>query len=348
MKINNCNLIGFNNKINLFGGGAVESKPVDNSDFNYNKMLHPQEVLGRSSINFTGSKKDDFVLCDDDKKFIDTTSKNLRLSDDDKQKFTNLITDFLTEKNYETLDYLDDGEFFDDFNINRMGSDKQREFTDSISDKMQFSDFDHEIFCKDLLDRVYYYIQDDEYEPEEQKYQKDFEVVEDVLSKYDMDMIQKYEIFDVMKLESETMEFDTVFDIFKPQNKSKHSITMKYINDNFPSDTAMDIIIDLGSASLKDENVRHNSINKTKLSDKFYNEQTDQAIFNELVETFDMDEDLCDEVMPKLAKRYTENKNMHQIAFEIADEYQLPSGAEKFIVEAMITLDELRNLMKKM
>lgn len=329
MKIQNLNFLN----LYSFKNETVTDKPVEQNNFNYCKALHPQEILGRSQVNFTGSN---FEFSENDRKFIDSTAKNLRLSPEQKKILEDTTADYLKENNYESFDYLED--------IDKI--EEQNEYCERINKVLDFSDNDYNIFCSDFMYRVCYYCEKEDYEPQIDKYAKDLEVFDHICEKYDINDNTKFEMFDIMKFEAKAFECDTVFDMFTPDKDPKKSTIFYYISKNIGEDIAWDMIIDLANVSLQSENERHASVNKTKMRDKVYNEMTDFSIAKSISEKYNINEDCIEDIVAKIEQRRNKDVSVPQIAFELADEYNLPSGAEKDIEETIIITDSLRDILK--
>lgn len=329
MKVQNINLFNFYN----FQKKLPASQPANESDFNYNKALHPQEVLGRSQINFTGGN---FQFSENDRKFLDSVASNLRLSKENKKLLEDITASYLEFNDQTSFDYLEDDD----------KAEEQGEYCERIRTALNFSDNDLNIFTADFINRIFYYYKDEEYKPIERKYDKDLEVVDHIFEKYQVAENTKLAIFDTMKMEAEAFGYDTVFDIFKSENEPQNSIAFQIMSKNFGESFACNVFLDFVEAASKDEEKRHAEVDKTKLQRMYNDFQGDVAITRIIAENFGMDNDnVLEDIFTQIKKRRSEDKNISQIAFEIADKYNLPLGAEKTIEETIINLDHIKDLL---
>lgn len=330
MKIQNINFINFNN----FGGEAAISKPAYESNFDYNNTLHPQEILGRSQVNFTGGS---FKFSENDRKFLDSAASNLRLSDEDKKILEDETANYLKENGIDSFDYLEDNDKAEDQGV----------YCERISKALDLSDGDFNIFCTDFIQRVCFYYGSEEYAPEERKYDKDLEVLDNILGKYNIGQMTMYSIFDVMKMEAEAFECDTIFDLFKSGMDPENSLTFQCVSKNISEDLACDLLIDFAKAANKDEQERHSEVNKTKMRDEFFDAQSDMTIVKQIGDRYNIDEDDFEQIIEEIEKRHSGEKSPDQLAFELSDKYDLPSGSEEFIKETIITSDSLAEILKQ-
>lgn len=325
MKVLNINL-----QNSVYSKPSVKQNSSPNNSFDYNKMFHPQEILGRSQINFTSNN---FEFCEDDEKFIDSTSKNMRLSAENKEKLKDTISSFLMENNYKTLD-----------NLEYEGSEEdQGVFVERVGKALDLSDYDTNIFFSDLTERLTYKYYMDKYTPVDRKYMKDFEVFDTIFDKYNIEEPVKYDIYEVLTDEAESHECEMAFDLFK-QEDPMNLYTMQYIKEELGEDIALNLLIDIGNIAAKNETERHSIVNKTKWTDGFYEDQCNISIVENICENYNIPEDCFDDMMSVLKSR--DDKNVKQVAFEIADKYNLPSGAEEFIEENIVILEQLQKMLK--
>ncbi len=290
-----------------------------------NNLSNHNEIIGRSQVSF-GSNNQDFKFHQFDSMFIDTTAQNLRLNNDEKNTFKAETTNFLQKNNLTSLD-----ELYDDL-------EGQGAYLENIVKKLDLSDYDYNILADDFIERVEC---DGNYIPETKKYDKDWEVVDFILEKYTTESETRLDIFDIMKMEAESRDLNTLFDIFKPENNSPHSITLATLSSTFGENTATDIYIDFALAAAKDPKTRHSEIDKNIIQSRFYDYSSDYIITCDILDYFQLDDENGDAIEQEVQKRRTEKKNIHQIAFELADKYKLPSGAEEYISTSIINNDKI-------
>jgi hypothetical protein len=182
MKINPISFLNLNNFQSFSGCNTVKSN--NNQQFDYNKTFNSAEILGRSQVNFTSNNDKNKIFQEYDKKFIDTVSQNLRLSDEEKIRFNNDVKDFLKTNKIKSLENL----------VGAENAEMQAEFIGEVGDDICHSDFDFNILSDAFYDRVYY---EGEYKPEVSLYDKDYEVIDHILDKYNCDEGKKCEVFDI-------------------------------------------------------------------------------------------------------------------------------------------------------
>lgn len=313
MKINNINFFNYNSiKSPIFKAQDTTSQSFSSEQSTNTQMnLDPAEMLGRSQVNFTGR---DFHFSEGDQKFINVVAKNIRMSDDEKKQLEDAVSDYLTDNKYKSLDDISGDE----------NSEIQGEFIEKVGYKLRFlSDMDFNMFADELIERT---SQDgDDYDPKPDKYRKDFEVVDHILEQYEMSEDKKTEIFDVLKMEAEHNEYDTVFDIFRINPDRPIYLFGKYLN--FDKSTLSDLLIDFGYAATLDAKTRHAQINPNKLTAKTNQDYKDSAIADEFIQEFGLNEDEEEYIKAQLQKR-REGVKPEKIAYDLIETYNL--GLEEF------------------
>lgn len=301
-------------------------------EFDYTNTLNPAEVIGRSQVNFTGKG---FEFSDDDKKFIDVLAYNLKMSDKKKKILENTVAEFLIPRDYDSLDKISGN---DDEKIK-----EQNAFLDKIDSIFNFNDYEINEVASILAERT---MHKGKYEPQKRKFFTDYGVVDTILSKYGFDEDHSENVFKIMESEASINNYESVFDIFKPENNPLQSITMANmeINYDFDKDELTDLYIDFSLAASKTDEERQKIVDGSKMMRKFENDNLDYTIFDDVREEYDLDEKLEKEIMAELAKRRDENKDIKQISYELCERYNLPEGAYKFILESITFNDNYDKL----
>lgn len=345
MKINSLNL--FNNFMPQVRVRGNSAQNTEYNQFDYNEKLNPSEILGRSQVNFTAQKDKKFE--EYDKQFIDTTAINLRLSEKDKNCMKNFVTDFLKQNNYKSLEDIAGMEHIEE----------QSDFISELGADICQSDFDYNILSNAFNNRMFY---DEQYVPEVDLYEKDYEVVDHILDKYGMDESQKAEIFDVIKMHADVLGGETIFDLFKPENEP--TLLMSLIKDqlHLSDDLATDLLIDFGLMSEKDDEARHEGIYPWKMTTLMNEQAKDEAIACEIIGEYDLEgdefyEDLIEEddddydddeieetksTMEEIAEQLNRRRDgvsVEQISYELMEKYNLPSKAFEFIANTIYEYD---------
>ena len=311
-------------KISVYNNRSFKTNNTPEQNIQYNlcngKMLEHLEMLGRSQVNFTGNKFIEY-----DKQFVDVLSKNLRLSQEDKEKLEDGVAIFLKNNNLKTLEDITGAENYE----------LQSKFIGKIGCDICKSDNDYEILKDAFFDRVDYV---DKYEPKLDLYQKDYVVVEHILDKYNISERDKGDIFSILKDDADGKNFNTLFDIFKPENNPESIV--EYIQNlvEIDSATAFNLLIDFGVAAQQDEKTLFADVNPWKLTAKNFEESKDSAIAQEILDEFEIDENEYDYICEQINKR-REGISVEQISFELTDKYDLPSKAFKYITDTIYNYD---------
>lgn len=324
MKINNINFYNYNSiKSPIFKAQDTTSQSLSSEQSTNTQMnLNPAEMLGRSQVNFTGR---DFKFSENDQKFINVVAQNIRMSDDEKKQFEDAVSDYLTDNKYKSLDDISGDE----------NSEIQGEFIEKVGYKLAFlSDMDFNMFADELIERTTQ--NNGDYDPKPDKYRKDFEVVDHILDQYKMSEDKKTEVFDVLKMEAEHNEYDTIFDIFRINPKRPIYLFGKYLN--FNQSMLSDLLIDFGYAATLDAKSRHAQINPNKLTAQTNQNFKDSAIADEFIKEFGLDEDESDYIVTQLQRR-REGIKPEQIAYELIETYDLGSDEYEYMLGTIYNFD---------
>lgn len=326
MKINAVNNYIFNTSPSHKTINQVNQN-IQNQQFDCSLL----EVLGRSQVNFTGNKYQQY-----DRMFIDTLAQNLRLSDDNKTRVANDLNKFLRINHLNSLEDI----------ANEYEIEKQIEFIGILIDRVCNSDFDNIIIAKTLGERMAY---NGEYKPVPDLYAKDYEVVDHILNKYDYDKEKKAEIFDVMKMEAERCNYRDVFEIFKSENNPNR---FQYLLNNYlnvDADASVDLIIDFNSMAYKTETERRADIYPWKLSSKMGEQVKDTIIAHEIITGCDLVQGNSIEDMKKIKPIVKDITNqldkrrsgisVEQISYELVEKYNLPLDGYDFIKNLIYKYD---------
>lgn len=359
MKINPINFITFNQTPQYLEGGT-SAQNIQNQQFDYslaeafsqhsNKYSRNSfvlaEALGRSQVNFTGKKDKKYQRYD--RMFIDTVAQNLRLSKEDKARLNDNIDEFLKSNGYKSLEDI----------TGDKNHELQADFISELGDDICQSDFDYNILSDTFQERMYY---DGQYNPEADLYEKDYEVVDHILDKYGMDETRKAEIFDVLKMHADWLGGETLFDLFKPENKP--SVLMDLVKDQLQlnDDLSIDLLIDFGLMAQKDEKARREGIYPWKMTALMNEQAKDEAIACDIIGEYDLegdefyegdidDDDEFDDddveesksTMEEIAEQLNRRRDgvcVEQIAYELMEKYNLPLEAYEFIKNTIYGYD---------
>lgn len=280
------------------------------------------EVFGRSQVNFTGDKYQQY-----DKMFVDTVAKNLRLSDDERKRLSIDVNEFLRINHYHSLEDI----------RGLHNSDKQEAFGNMLCEKICKSDFDSIILVNTITERMYY---DDEYEPTVNLYAKDYEIVDNILDKYDYNANKKRDIFDVMRMEAERLKCK---DIFEPLMQENYPKRFQYLLNKFldiDEESSTDLLIDFGLMATKNDAERRADIYPWKLSSEINKYIKDREIATKIIMECDLIDDNClddkqMEITINNVTDYLEKRrngiSPEQIAYELMEKYDIPIESYDFI-----------------
>lgn len=295
-----------------------------NNDKNMDFIPNNMEILGKSQVNFAGTG---FKLNPDDKKFIDVVSRDLRFSDKQKKQFSEIVKDYLKENKLKSLEEMDG----DDNN-------EQTYFLNKVGEKMNLSDTEFEVLSFHIIDRIFC---DGVYLPEDRRFVKDLTLIEPILHNYGFDDETVDTITDAMLIDAENLECNALFDIFNQHaNEIEDTIFYDALTDEVSDDTAVNIIIDLSLKSKEYEKLGENIFPKNSERAKFYNSIDDDYISDDILKEFQIDASEIDNIFRHVIQRHADI-SLQQIAFEIADEYNLPPKADKKIIEIIETQDKI-------
>ncbi len=301
-------------------------------EFDYTKTFNPAEIIGRSQVNFTGKG---FEFSDDDKKFIDVLAYNLKMSDKKRKDLENIVAEFLISRDYDSLSKIS-GE--DDEKL-----EEQDAFLDEMDSVFDFNDYEINEVASVLAERI---MHKGKYKPQKRKFFTDYGVVDTILSKNGIKESDSEDIFEIMENEAEINNYKSVFDIFKPENKPFQSITMANMSMNYDlsEDDFISLYIDFALAASKIDEERQKTVDGSKMTRQFENNNLDYTIFDDIRDEYDLDEKLEKEIIAELAKRRDENKDIRQISYELCEKYNLPKNAYKFILESITFNDNYDKL----
>lgn len=296
----------------------IKSNKVKNSP-NYcenNVNLSSQtEVAGKSQVNFTALKK--FEIIENDRKFLNVIAGNLRLTPEKKDKLYKLTEAFMVDHEYKNLDDMVVGEVIKNYQ-------NTREFVEMICDKLKLSKFDDNIISAELFIRLYR-SDPNNYNPTVNRYVKDGEQFNEVMSSYNLPKNMQAYIFSLMEEKAKENNFNSIFDLFTVPRPDKDLLDrmQAYLGKKDFPDICLDFY-EIGTLGQRKAVI----LNKQEFCRKIVNDGIAKAI----AEKFGLD--MEDEKLLKLINLRKEKGVSHmQIAFNIADEYSLPVKAEYSIIE---------------
>ncbi len=277
----------------------------------------------------------------DDDYFYQFAGQFLRLTPEKTHDFRKTVDEFLKENNFKSIREL----FLDKDNIN-----EQAVLIEKLEDKFNLTDNQSTALDFEFENRAHTNVIEG-YQPMINPFVSDYEPLSSILAKggYNYDIGKsdfEDELFDKMCSESSEKGYKSIFEIFEPDNNPNKSQTYEFImQSELTHDQKMDLLLDLIKGSENIEEIA-NSLKRHISRDQFYaNIQTDM-ITEKVADTFGF-EDIHitgdDENIPTTALRQQiirlfpehveggKGCSIKQVAFEIADQYDLPAKAEKKI-----------------
>lgn len=277
----------------------------------------------------------------EDDSFYRFAKKLLRQSPDESYEFRTTVEEYLKENNLKSITEL----FLDEDLIC-----EQAGLIERLENKFNLSESESTALNWEFLERANTNVMDRDYKPDMSPHIKDLDSVvkivddggyaqKEELKRFDTELFRK------MSKEAEEKNYENVFEIFKSENNPAKSETYKFIMESrLSQDQKANLIIDLTKIS-KDPEAFAGALPKQAGKDNYYANIQIDMMAERIAKTFGLEEkdsEFYDEIVLKkmkdlLRKMYPEhiddgeNTSIKQIAFEIADGYGLPSGAEKEI-----------------
>ena len=303
------------------------------------KILEVEKIIaGKTKSCFANGIKKIFNNQSDNDlyKFI---KKLLRQTPEENYEFRTTVDDFLKENNIKSISDLYSSE-------DLIG--EQAALTERLEKEFDLSENESMAINFEFLTRANTGIFS-KYKPIVSVHIKDLDsiikIVKDGNYKYNGGEHFDSILFKEMSKEAEQKGYENIFEIFSSKNNLSESETMKFIkNSKLSESEKTDLILDLTHTAQNPE-AYANNIHKHIATDNFYAKIQTDMITDKISDTFGLREDSKDiyedlilkqlkQHIIKLFPTYIEggqNCSLKQVAYEIAEKYNLPSGAEKKI-----------------
>lgn len=263
-----------------------------------------------------------------DKRFTDVIAKLFKLSDEENTKMLTIISDTLkSRKRY----------FLKDLKYTYTCEMELSEIVDKVSKELNFSDYDEILFTREAINWI---DSGKSYQPVIKDIDLDFNDFNAICEKHKIDYNTRAQLFEMLKASALKKNASSIFDVFDASGndfkKAQNKVMQMTDNDNF--------LIDLALYKKNPEKVNV-KIQKHKVRDDFYKRISSAYAAEEIEKEFGVA--VTKEFLLKLGERFPlgvengMNKDLKQLAYEIADKYQLPGGAEQKIVEIINKADNL-------
>ena len=340
MEINGIKSFDGNN-INGNNTAAQYNKAVTGEQKESALISNPlKEILGRCQVNFRG-KTAEKALTKEDKAMIDLIGKIYKLNPDDIDFIQKYTAEFLKEKGVKSLHKLyreDPVEY----------ANKTAGYIETISDKLGLNDYE----AMDLEFLIVSHIcsGDISSEPDVYKnyrYTRDKAPYTEAMKSLGVDDMGINLIFANLNDLAEKYNYDSIFDIFSKDNMDDRKDEVQEILGEFfkedSTDAVNNIMFELYNLAAKTHEERITGINPNTLTESTRDWMNTIAIAGDISEMYGID--ISEDILELINTRKTntqvhkDGKPLQEVAFLIADKYQLPQGAEKQIIHIIQTND---------
>ena len=314
-----------------------------------------EEAIGRSQVNFRAIPDKIFKLTLEDKKFIDVIRKVFKLNDEEVKSIEDYTKKFLEEKNMKSFSAMKSDDIFEFAN-------EQAVWAENVSRKLNLSDYEStdldwimtaHINTGDVTKFRNHF---GETITETFKYSRDYTPIRDVLERNEVEEAEIGDIIRTLGLYSRNNQLDSIFDLFKKGSEAKGDGTLSILlhDAGVSNDRINDILIDMHSLASKSKNERLNGINIHAIEEQFNDGINTLTIAGEIDKRFNTG--ITKELLEMLETRKTDTvihqdgKSLQEVAYRIADKHNLPSGADKEIIEIINahTVPDSKEKIKKL
>ncbi len=269
-----------------------------------------------------------------DKKFVNTVTDLFDLPEESVQKVEKRISEILEENNLKSLHDLQDDE----------GLNLQAVLFERISDDLGLTDTESDFLCMELANWIF--SETRHYTPMISKLDFGVDAFHYACDKFKLDDSVKRSLFLAMKDEAKASGYENIFECFHKNPDFKNSEVNKILESIENSEVRTNLTIDLAQYA-DDASRAALNLPKHPATDAFYGGIADDVISDSLKEEFGLTKSILKDIKSQIVSRHPEyidggtGKSIDQIAYEIADKYQLPSGAEKTIKEIFLEADNM-------
>src|SRR5574344_1276850 len=304
---------------------------VNRCDLGEKYVPSPKMAEFEKYTEMMGTLKKSFEV---DSAFTKVISKSLGLSKANDNKLKDILREFLIEHKIKTLKEMSSFECINDI----------AGLTEKIGKELDLSDFESNLLTGEINNWIL--SPKGKYKPIITHLDKDFEVFDTVCDKFNIDSNYRYELFSTMRDEALKNKYSSIFEIFDKKNNYLGSETCKKIKTINNPEIIQSLTLELGL--LKDDKKRLAiKISKHARMENFYSTAKDNIILNKLRDEFGFSKDSLINIKAQLKKRYPSyveggtKTDIKQIAFEIADKYNLVGKAETKIIDIINKADKM-------
>lgn len=250
-------------------------------------------------------------LANDTQKFNSVITANLGLDEAQSKKFKSIVSEYLNSHNLTSLKAMRGDDF-----INEQG-----ELTSIISTEFNLSDNEEDILITEMVNFIN--SAPNKYTPMTTRIDKDFDMFDAICDKNGIDESLRADMYNNIKQIALKNGASSLFEVFTNPN----------IKDEYLDSLPTDLIIDL---AVSKDNV---NIIKHKTRDAFYDSVREDIILEKLQEKFGFSSLTLESLRSEI--KNGKIKNIKQLAYEIADKYNLNHGAELEIEDIIQSADTL-------
>ena len=333
-KINSVNISQMKaEQKNKTHSSAVKNS-INNNSLPQNSL---SELIGRTQVNFRGGKDRMIELTMSDKKFINVIGKIFKLSEEEVNSIEEYTKDFFKKYKMRSFSAMKSDDIFEFAN-------EQGAWAETVSRKLNLSDYealnldtiltthiqtgDVTKFCNHAGETIL----------DSFKYSTDYTPIRNVLEQNGVEESAIEDIISVLSSYSKNNKCGSIFDLFKKNNQTKADGTLTILLEDFgvSTDKISDILIDMHSLAGKNRKERIKGMNIHAIEEKFNDGLDTIVITGEIDKKFNTG--ITKELIELLEARKTDTfvhkdgKSLQEIAFYIADKYNLPKGADKEII----------------
>lgn len=292
------------------------------TNFNYNKMNFPQEISGRSLVNFKGNEE--FDLTKEDNRFLNYITGKLNYSKEKTKKVKEIVKNYLKENKYKTLKELS-------------GEDKIEEFgamVDRIIDNAHMSERDSVCFIGEYTKIIDF---NENHKVPQKNYLKDFKRLSNFANNKGLEPFTTITLHNKMMQDARAYGLNSTFDLFKSNINFNQTETYQFMKNvlGLEQEEIDNFIMDIVKSPVKSSDLPL-KIDKEQIFSRMHN----TFAFIEIAKKFNLKSEKAEEIYDILCNTYlpetSEKLKMNQkIAFLIADKYSLPVHAEKDIIKIL-------------
>ena len=293
------------------------------------------EVLGKSQVNFTANNKEnEFQLSIEDNRFLNKIANNFKANEKQRVQMKEVTKNYLQEKGVETLQDFNSEDICEYTNNVAPYDERLAKILGLPFDNMELAmEIDKHIEKGEIVKPQQV---EQKSEKPTKKYEHDTPALRHVMGDY-LNPIDSFNVYKYLAQISDDLGYKSIFDLFNKENillgQEKFNQAIK--NINISDDTKEDLFIDLYKEAKKTQEERELDNDDNKIQYNMVMGISSAYISEKISDIFGIN--LTSKEIELLCNRKNNMKkdgpSFEEIAFRIADNHNLPSGAEKELVE---------------